>query len=257
MTSEPPAAPAAASESNAPAQIYRMSAEGRRTAWILLMGVVTIWIFALWTLITQLQGGLSGPEWVTALLMVGILLVAPVVGWTLWEEQAAVITLDEQGLTYRSLPGLDLRYAWSQVAGVAEPAAGPGRWARLFMDDPAPAAAPSTEESSPSTGRKAEPESNHISRMEANADAVAGAGTAADLDGEGTDDARQAIPIRVMPPPAGRIANPVLRALWRQAHGDSLPLPSGLTDRPTVVAAIRARTAGAPAPTGSTGPPPA
>src|SRR5437763_16457277 len=87
-------------------QVYRLTPDARRTALILLLGVAAIWVFALWTLITQAQDGLSGPEWVTAALMLGILLVAPVVGWTLLEERAATLTTDANGLTYRPLNGI-------------------------------------------------------------------------------------------------------------------------------------------------------
>src|SRR4051812_28037001 len=114
MSSEPIAAQAAQiPQDSAPGgTVYPMSADGRRTAVILLLGVAAIWIFALWTLVTQAQDGLSGPEWVTAILMLGILLVAPVVGWTLLEERATTITADAEGLTYRSLGGIALRYRW-------------------------------------------------------------------------------------------------------------------------------------------------
>ena len=91
---------------------------GRRTALILLLGVAAIWVFACWTLVTQAQDGLSGPEWVTAVLMLGILVVAPVVGWTLLEERAATITSDATGLTYRSITGIHLTYAWPEITGL-------------------------------------------------------------------------------------------------------------------------------------------
>src|SRR5262249_3021614 len=111
MSSEPLAA------TNSPAppsgvQVYRPTPDAPRTALILLLGVGALGVFAAWTLITQAQDGLSGPEWVTAVLMVGILLVAPVVGWTLLEERAATLTADADGLTYRSLNGIHLRYTW-------------------------------------------------------------------------------------------------------------------------------------------------
>src|SRR5713101_7581337 len=62
-------------------RVYPMSRQGRRQALILLLGVITIWIFALWSLITILQDGVNGVEWVSMVLMLGLLLVAPVVAW--------------------------------------------------------------------------------------------------------------------------------------------------------------------------------
>ncbi len=114
MSSEPPAIHAASimAESSPGGQVYRLSPAGRRTALILLLGVAAIWVFALWTLVTQAQDGLSGPEWVTAILMLGILVVAPVVGWTLLEERTTMITTDATGpdlpVGRRHPPGLHL-----------------------------------------------------------------------------------------------------------------------------------------------------
>ena len=138
-----------------PLPIYRLSAAGRRTALILLLGVAAVWVFAAWTLVTQALDGLSGPEWVTALLMLGILVVAPVVGWTLLEERSATITADAHGLTYRSITGIHLAYAWPEITGLDPAPAQPSRWARLFMDDPASEGMPPTTEQSPAAGRNA------------------------------------------------------------------------------------------------------
>src|SRR3954471_17204410 len=154
MSSEPMAAQAAPipEEATPDGMVYPMSAEGRRTAVILLLGVAAIWIFALWTLVTQAQDGLSGPEWVTAILMLGILGVAPVVGWNLLEERATTITADVGGLTYRSLGGITLRYTWPEITGLDAAPSRPARWARLFMDSPAPATAPPTLAQRPPAG---------------------------------------------------------------------------------------------------------
>src|SRR5215204_1835892 len=137
MSSEPMTAPAVPMTEAAPAgsAVYRMSAEARRTALILLLGVGAVAIFAVWTLLTQAEDGLSGPEWVTAALMLGILALAPVVGRNLLEERAVTITADTAGLTYRSLGGIELRYAWPEVTGLDPAPPARSRWARLFFDD--------------------------------------------------------------------------------------------------------------------------
>src|SRR5437763_8289767 len=107
-----PAAPTTASpvseRSEAAERTYPMSRQGRRQALILLLGVVTVWIFALWTLITILQDGVTGVEWVSLALMLGLLVVAPVVAWTLLEEANSSITIRDSGICYRTLAGINL-----------------------------------------------------------------------------------------------------------------------------------------------------
>lgn len=251
MSSEPQAVPAASTTEGPPAggQVYRLSAAGRRTALILLLGVAAVWVFAAWSLVTQALDGVSGPEWVTAVLMLGILLVAPVVGWTLLEERNATITTDAQGLTYRSINGIHLAYTWPEITGLNPAPAQPSRWARLFMDDPAPPAVPPTTEQSPPAGRKAEmsnqSNSSNASRTGAPDDSRIGP-PPAEAE-EPTTEAEEApprtVPVTVSPPPAARIGNPVLQALWRQAHGATLPLPGELENRAAVLATIRAHLA--------------
>jgi hypothetical protein len=244
MSSEPQAVPAAPTKEGPPAggQVYRLSAAGRRTALILLLGVAAVWVFAAWSLVTQALDGLSGPEWVTAVLMLGILLVAPVVGWTLLEERNATITTDTQGLTYRSINGIHLAYTWPEITGLDPAPAQPSRWARLFMDDPAPAAVPPTTEQSLPAGRKAEmtnqSNSSNASRTGTPDDSRSGPPRA-----EAEEAPPRTVPVTVSPPPAARIANPVLQALWRQAHGATLPLPEELENRAAVLATIRAHLA--------------
>jgi len=251
MSSDPQAVSATSTTAAPPAggQVYRLSPAGRRTALILLLGVAAVWVFAAWSLVTQALDGLSGPEWVTAVLMLGILVVAPVVGWTLLEERGATITTDAQGLTYRSITGIHLAYTWPEVTGLDATPAPPSRWARLFMDDSAPATVPPTMEPSPSAGRKAamtdQSNSNNASRTGISDDSPPGepAAEAEDRD-EATYEAHtRTIPVTVAPPPASRITNPVIQALWRQAHGVTLPLPGELENRAAVLATIRAHLA--------------
>jgi hypothetical protein len=172
--------------------------------------------------------------------------VAPVVAWNLLEERATVITTDPAGLTYRSLGGIQLHYTWPEIVGVDEPAA-PGRLARLFLDDPVPSAPPTLDQR-PAAGLRAAPmdSPNHTPASSPGTNDLAGAPSAAaeeDRDQDAYDDAQRTIPLRVMPPPATRLGGSLLRALWQQAHGATLPLPAGLTDRAALLATIRAHRA--------------
>src|SRR5437868_11622969 len=119
---EPIAVPTPATPIEAPAEaetpgVYPMSKDGRRQAIILLLGVISIWVFALWSLITILQDGITGVEWVSSLLMLGIIVVAPLVAWTTLEEANSRITTDDNGVTYTTLGGISLRYAWTDIVG--------------------------------------------------------------------------------------------------------------------------------------------
>src|SRR5205823_3925247 len=114
-----------------------MSRQGKRQALILLLGVVTIWIFALWSLITILQDGVSGVEWVSMALMLGLLLVAPVVAWVLLEEANSRFIVSSKGIQYRTLAGISLDYGWEDLTGFA-PAGGRSRLARFFLGDDEP-----------------------------------------------------------------------------------------------------------------------
>jgi hypothetical protein len=249
MSSEPQAVQAAPITGGPPAggATYRLSAAGRRTALILLLGVVAVWVFAAWTLVTQALDGLSGPEWVTALLMLGILVVAPVVGWTLLEERSATITADAHGLTYRSITGIHLAYTWPEITSLDPTPAQPSRWARLFMDNPASEGMPPTTEQRPAAGRNAA--LTHQSNNSSNASPTGidddsplseSPAEAEDRDAAADEAHTRPIPVAVTPPPAARIAGPVIGALWRQAHGDTLPLPGELENRAALLATIRA-----------------
>src|SRR6476661_3996487 len=66
--------------------------------------------------------------------MLALLVVAPLVGWTLLEEANARIATSEQGIEYRTLGGVNLRYAWGDIAGF-KLKEGRGRLARFFLGD--------------------------------------------------------------------------------------------------------------------------
>src|SRR5438477_11564218 len=106
---------------------YRISASGRRTALILLVGALIIWAFALWTLRstlgasddpsvsfwqalrTNVENGLSISQIVPALLMLVLIVATPLVVWNILDEWAATYTPADDGLHFASL-GVALTY---------------------------------------------------------------------------------------------------------------------------------------------------
>lgn len=195
---------------------YAMSREGRRRAIILLLGVASIWIFALWSLITILQDGVSGVEWVSSLLMIGIIVVAPLVAWSLLEEANARITTSERGIGYSTIGGIKLNYSWSELSS-SRPDESRGRIARFFLgedDSKTGEQANATVPVAPEEGAEAE---------------------AAD------DDEIDTLLLRVHPG-TSQIANPLVRFLHRQAQGDALPVYAGLENRDALLREIASHT---------------
>jgi hypothetical protein len=113
---------------------YRLSASGRRTTLILLVGAVIIWGFALWSfrstleisynpllfwssLSTSVAGGLSISQLVPALLMLVLIVTTPLLLWNLLEEWAATYTPTEQGLRFESF-GIALTYPWAAITAI-------------------------------------------------------------------------------------------------------------------------------------------
>jgi hypothetical protein len=191
---------------------FAMSRDGRRQAIVLLLGVISIWVFALWTLVTTLDAGLSGAEWVTAALMLAVLLVAPLVGWTLLEEANARYTVSTDALTYSTVGGIKLTFPWSEVQGI-KPKDAPGRLARFFLGDDAPALAePQPAPAEPTEPAEAEP------------------------DGE-----PRTVLLGLSTSPSAQIGNPVVRFLHKQAHGDALPIYGGLDNQQTLLDEIASR----------------
>ena len=195
---------------------YPMSREGRRQAIVLLLGVISIAIFALWSFINILQDGVGGAEWVSGLLMLAILLVTPLVAWTLLEEARASVYTNDDGLTYKTIGGINLRYPWSEVAGLKQKA-GRGRLARFFLGDDKEAqtsmANTLTEPQPPGT-----PEEN------------------------AADEEPGTLLLAVRRNPSQQIANPLVRFLHKQAYGDSLPIHGGLEARQLLIEEINRRT---------------
>src|SRR5215212_1446328 len=111
---------------------YRISSSGRRTALILLVGALIIWIFALWTfgstlglnlvafwstLRASIEQGLSISQLVPALLMLGLIVATPLVIWNICEELAATYTPTEDGLRFAAL-GIHLTVPWAGISAI-------------------------------------------------------------------------------------------------------------------------------------------
>lgn len=111
---------------------YQLSAAGRRTTIILLIGALAIWAFALWSFRSTLdlsyhplhfwstlQVSINSDDMnisrlVPALLMLVLIVSTPLLIWNLLEEWAAVYTPTDEGLHFASL-GIALTYPWSAI----------------------------------------------------------------------------------------------------------------------------------------------
>jgi hypothetical protein len=197
---------------------YPMLKEGRRQSIILLLGVISIWVFALWSLIAMLPDGITGIEWVTGLLMLGILVVAPVVAWTLLEEANSRITTDDAGITYNTIGGISLVYSWADVAGFKDKGH-KGRIARFFLGD---------DDGDNSKSNSNETKENTLAVK-----------AGKDEDEETPpDDEPDTMLLTVRKELTTQIANPVVRFLHKQAHGNDLPIYGGLENRKALLSEI-------------------
>jgi hypothetical protein len=212
----------------APAQVltssvsneYRMSRDGRRQGIVLLVGVLSLEVFAVWSLVTILDRGLDGAEWVSALLMLGIALVAPLVAWTLLEEINSRYLVTGEGLRYSSLGGVDLLYPWEQLAGFKTEQRR-GRAARFFLGE----------------------EDTTDNEIDTPAEALAPGGT--NEEEEESEAEAQALALHVResyrPQVDSQLGNPLLRFLHTQAHGYTIPIHGGIENRSELVSQIVSR----------------
>ena len=194
---------------------YPMSRAGRRQALVLFVGAVSIWVFALWTFVTILEDGVAGVEWVSGALMLGILLVAPMVGWALLEEAYSRVTTSDRGISYRTLARIDLTYSWEEVAGFKSKSSR-GRVARFFLGDEGEDKA-----------------SERVRDVEADSD----------IDKENEDEPETRL-LEVRQDQTGQITNPLVRFLHRQAHGTHIPIFGGLENHSALTGEIASRLEG-------------
>ncbi len=221
-------------DSNPGQQTYSMSRQGRRQAILLLLGVASIWIFALWSLITILQDGVNGVEWVSLLLMLGMLLIAPLVAWTLLEEANASIVTTGKGIEYHSIAGITLTYNWEELDGF-KPKQSKSRIASFFLGDNNEQAS-KAEATNPQHGGKET--TYEQSGTAATAMAMASAKTedaplpdnASNTEDEDEDEPETLL-LNVPPDRTNQIANPLSRFLHNQAHSSSLPIYGNLENR--------------------------
>ncbi|MDQ3928871.1 MAG: hypothetical protein M3328_06960 [Chloroflexota bacterium] len=211
-----PAQPLTSSMSNE----YRMSREGRRQGIILLIGVLSLEVFAIWSLITILDRGIDGAEWVSALLMVGIALVAPLVAWTLLEEINSRYLVTAEGLRYSSIGGLDLLYPWAQIAGLKTEQRR-GRIARFFLGDEDPAQI----DNNTTTPDMAPGDTNN--------------------EEEESEAEPQSLALQVResyrPQVDSQFGNPLLRFLHTSAQAYTVPIHSGVENRDQLLSQIASR----------------
>lgn len=98
-------------------KLYTLSAHGRRTAVILLIGALIIWLFALWTLgttIANLPNDSSIGVIVPALLMLVLVVATPLVIWNIVEEWGASYQALNEGLLFRT-QGVALMIPWADI----------------------------------------------------------------------------------------------------------------------------------------------
>lgn len=219
VDAQPAAAPAQVLTSSVSNE-YPMSREGRRQGIILLIGVLSLEVFAVWSLVTILDRGLDGAEWVSALLMVGIALIAPLVAWTLLEEINSRYLVTAEGLRYTSIGGIDLLYPWEQLAGFKTEQRR-GRIARFFLGD--------------------EDDTETVNNTSAEGTTLGGTNN----DEEESEVEPQALALQVResyrPQVDSQLGNPLLRFLHTQSRGYTVPIHGGVENRGELVSQITSR----------------
>ncbi|HEX8220293.1 MAG TPA: hypothetical protein VF914_13945 [Chloroflexia bacterium] len=199
---------------------YRLSRDGRRQGIILLVGVLSLEVFAVWSLVTILDRGLDGAEWVSALLMLGIALVAPLVAWTLLEEMNSRYAVAADGLRYTSIGGIELLYPWEQLAGFKTEQRR-GRVARFFLGE----------------------EDTTDNEIDTNAGATTPGGTNEEEEESEAEPQTLVLHVResYRPQVDSQLGNPLLRFLHTQAHGNTIPIHGDVENRDELVSQIASR----------------
>ncbi|HEY0070607.1 MAG TPA: hypothetical protein VGE04_11630 [Chloroflexia bacterium] len=219
VDAQPTAAPAQVLTSSISNE-YRISRDGRRQGIILLVGVLSLEVFAIWSLVTILDGGLDGAEWVSALLMLAIAIVAPLVAWTLLEEINSRYIVTAEGLRYSSLGGVDLLYPWEALAGFKTEQRR-GRMAGFFLGE----------------------EDATDNEINTNATVTTPGGTNDEEEESEVEPQALALQVRdsYRPQVDSQLGNPLVRFLHTQSHGYTVPIHGGTENRAELVSQIASR----------------
>lgn len=117
---------------------YRLDQNGRRATLLLLLGVLVVWLFALWklpdalstekvqvsylrlpsTLAAAIVDGLSVSQIIPALLFIVLIVCAPLLLWNLLEEWSTTYVVRDDGLEYDTVQGIKVLYPWQAIKGV-------------------------------------------------------------------------------------------------------------------------------------------
>ncbi len=113
---------------------YQLSSDGRRNAWLLLVGAALILMFSIWTfqstlgisyvpgdigasLGTMWSEGLTVNRTVPALFMLVLMIAAPLTMWNISMELICRYELTEDGLRYQAV-GVDISIPWDGIAEI-------------------------------------------------------------------------------------------------------------------------------------------
>jgi hypothetical protein len=107
---------------------YRLAPSGRRLTLTLMLGTLLLWFWVIWlvgagyaapgmTFRAALQNGSDAAHVIPAGVLLAMIVVTPLLLWSLWQEWRTSYTLSDDGLTYRTAAG-SLHYTWPSVRGV-------------------------------------------------------------------------------------------------------------------------------------------
>lgn len=112
---------------------YRLSREGRQTTLILMLTAILLGGFALYTLqstlgfryldfgpsvAAMLGRGLGPGELIPSGILLIMIISAPFLLWSLWEEWSTEYTVSPDGLRYSTVRGISLQYPWTAIRAV-------------------------------------------------------------------------------------------------------------------------------------------
>ena len=111
---------------------YRLAPTGRRMILALMVGAFLLWCSALWslqgalgidyanlgaTLAASFDDGLDAARLIPAGVLLALIVAAPFLWWSLWQEWRTSYTVDDDGLTYR-VAARTLHFPWTAIRSV-------------------------------------------------------------------------------------------------------------------------------------------